>query len=284
MQLLVLGSASSQGIPQPLCSCRLCQLARQQNGFNRRLRSSYLVTLNSGKRILLDISPDFASQQIKFGFNFDYLFLSHRHRDHLAGLAELRVDLGAFQRRRHKWERRRTFLLGKTLARWLTQKHHDVYWQESLQEAYQQLTSRGFFRSLILDPFQPLKLKIGATLTYLRGYHGEIYSGGLLIKEGSSSLAYLGDIGYLNSKLSRFLARMNPNLVIAHTPFFGQPPEDTDSKKHLSAETIQQIPAQKILLSHFSHRVALPHQKLVQKAKKLDPRLIVAFDGQIIDL
>ncbi|MFV1917490.1 MAG: MBL fold metallo-hydrolase [Patescibacteria group bacterium] len=153
MRLKVLGSASAQGIPQPLCSCSVCFHA---SGKDKRLRSSYLVELESGKTILLDVTPDWRQQLLKYRVELDYLFLSHRHRDHIDGLKEIRMTLEAHDKKRTAFQKQRTFLIGKTLDSWLRNGKKDSRWQESLHQAYQDLLSKDFFNHIVLTPFKKL--------------------------------------------------------------------------------------------------------------------------------
>ena len=279
MRLKVLGSASSQGIPQPLCSCILCSEA---SGKDIRLRTSYLLESNSEKNILLDISPDWRQQFLKDGFEFDYLFLSHRHRDHIDGLKDVRVALEAHDKKRTSFQKQRTFLLGKTLDSWLRNGKRDSRWEESVQQAYQQLLSKGFFKRTILTPLKILNSKPKIEFIYIRGKHGEFYCGGLVILEEGKSLVYLADISQLNGKLVDFLTKLQPNLTIVHLPFFYKPKLKREAARHSGVENAKKLPGKKILISHFSHRVKLKHEELVKRAKKIDSRFIVAYDNQEI--
>lgn len=281
MHIKVLGSASSQGIPHPLCSCSLCS---QASGKNRRLRSSYMVKLKSGKNILLDSSPDWPQQYANTKLDFDYLFLSHRHRDHAQGLGDLRIDLGAHNNKRPSHQKQRVFLLGKTLDSWLSNGKKDSRWEESTQQAYQQLISRKHFKRAVLTPYKKLGLEPRLSVVYIRGKHGNIYCGGLVITEGGKSFVYLADISQFNSGLTDFLVNINPDLTIVHIPFFFKSKERVEKDKHPGVKEAKSLPGRKILLSHFSHRVKFEHQKLVRIAKKIDERFIVTYDNQEIEI
>ena len=279
MRLKVLGSASAQGIPQPLCSCSLCSHA---SGKDKRLRSSYIVDLESKKTILLDICPDWRQQLLKNRFEFDYLFLSHRHRDHIEGLKEIRMTLEADEKKRTAFQKKRTFLIGKTLDSWLKNGKRDSRWLESFHEAYQDLLSKDFFNRIVLTPFKYLNSEPGVEFIYVRGRHGKIYCGGLAITEKGKSLVYLADISQFNGKLNDFLTKLNPDLVIIHLPFFYRSKLKREAGRHPGVEDAKNLPGKKILISHFSHRVKLKHEELVERAKKIDTRFIIAYDNQEI--
>jgi phosphoribosyl 1,2-cyclic phosphate phosphodiesterase len=85
---LFLGSGGSLGIPVVGCSCEVC---RSSSPYNKRLRPSGVLSYG-GKRLLIDVGPDFRAQALKFGVNhLDGLLITHTHFDHIAGFDELRV-------------------------------------------------------------------------------------------------------------------------------------------------------------------------------------------------
>jgi phosphoribosyl 1,2-cyclic phosphate phosphodiesterase len=76
------------GTPVPTCRCVVCL---SSHPFNQRLRPSGLLKLGD-KRFLIDASPDFRQQALKFGIErLDGVVLTHTHFDHVAGLDDLRV-------------------------------------------------------------------------------------------------------------------------------------------------------------------------------------------------
>jgi phosphoribosyl 1,2-cyclic phosphate phosphodiesterase len=76
------------GTPIPTCHCSVC---RSIHPFNQRLRPSGLLKMGE-KRFLIDATPDFRQQALKFGIErLDGVLLTHTHFDHVAGLDDLRV-------------------------------------------------------------------------------------------------------------------------------------------------------------------------------------------------
>jgi len=281
MKLTILGSASSQGIPQPLCFCKFCIEAK---GKDFRTRSSYLLELSSGHKMLLDASPDWRQQNTDYRFDFEYLFLSHKHRDHLAGIEDIRLCLEAHHKRRTRFQKQRAVLIGKTLNKWLSNGKHDARWEESLLQAFQQLTNRGYFKKYVLKPYKRHKLEENVFVTYLRGKHSEFYCGALIIEDNGKKIVYLADISEFNAKLVGYLESLMPDLVIVHLPFFYKPTDLIEIKKHSGVEVVKDLPGKHILLSHFSHSVSMHHKKLSKKAIEIDSRFVVAYDGQEIDI
>ena len=85
--LIFLGTGTSQGVPVIGCSCLVCKSEEKKDS---RLRSSVLIQLNQ-KNILIDSGPDFRYQVLREGIkNIDAVFFTHEHRDHVAGIDDLR--------------------------------------------------------------------------------------------------------------------------------------------------------------------------------------------------
>jgi len=82
VEVIFLGTAASEGLPAPYCSCRVCEAARRNGGRDLRLRSSVLID-----RVLrVDASPDTVAQAQRLGLAMDgvrVLLVTHTHEDHL---------------------------------------------------------------------------------------------------------------------------------------------------------------------------------------------------------
>ncbi|MFN3345428.1 MAG: MBL fold metallo-hydrolase [Chloroherpetonaceae bacterium] len=88
MKITLLGTGTSQGIPVPMCTCKVCASTDSRD---KRLRCSALVETN-GLSILIDTSIDFRQQMLRAGVKrIDAVLLTHHHFDHLFGLDDIRA-------------------------------------------------------------------------------------------------------------------------------------------------------------------------------------------------
>lgn len=88
MEVLVLGSGTSTGVPLPGCACEVCTSSDPKDYRNR---TSILIQTDHGKNILIDTSPDLRQQALTFKIRkIDAVIYTHSHADHILGLEDLR--------------------------------------------------------------------------------------------------------------------------------------------------------------------------------------------------
>lgn len=87
LKITFLGTGTSQGIPVIGCGCAVCQSAYKRD---KRLRVSVWVQTYD-KSIVIDSGPDFRYQMLRAGVNdLDVILYTHEHKDHIAGLDDIR--------------------------------------------------------------------------------------------------------------------------------------------------------------------------------------------------
>lgn len=87
MKVIIVGSGTSQGVPNIGCKCKTCL---SNNPKNKRLRASAYLEVD-GLKILIDTSIDFRQQMLKYNIDdLDAVLFTHHHVDHILGMDDLR--------------------------------------------------------------------------------------------------------------------------------------------------------------------------------------------------
>lgn len=88
MRVTFLGTGTSQGVPVIACHCQVCQSTDPKDN---RLRSSILLEYN-GYTVVVDTGPDFRYQMLRQKVDrLDAVLMTHSHKDHIAGLDDVRA-------------------------------------------------------------------------------------------------------------------------------------------------------------------------------------------------
>jgi len=88
LKVRFLGTGTSQGVPVIACSCKVCQ---SKDKHDKRLRTSILIELEN-KNIVVDTGPDIRYQMLREEVShIDAILMTHSHKDHIAGLDDVRA-------------------------------------------------------------------------------------------------------------------------------------------------------------------------------------------------
>jgi phosphoribosyl 1,2-cyclic phosphate phosphodiesterase len=88
LKITFLGTGTSQGVPVIACDCDVCNSSDTKDN---RLRSSVMVETQANT-FVIDTGPDFRAQMLRAKVkHLDAVLLTHAHKDHIAGLDDVRA-------------------------------------------------------------------------------------------------------------------------------------------------------------------------------------------------
>jgi phosphoribosyl 1,2-cyclic phosphate phosphodiesterase len=88
LTITFLGTGTSTGIPMIGCECGVCSSPDPKD---KRLRSSILVQ-STATTLVVDTTPDFRYQMLRLNIkHLDAVVFTHPHKDHIAGLDDIRA-------------------------------------------------------------------------------------------------------------------------------------------------------------------------------------------------
>jgi phosphoribosyl 1,2-cyclic phosphate phosphodiesterase len=88
VKITILGSGTSQGVPVIACDCAVCH---SSDALDKRLRSSIMIS-DQTENFVIDTGPDFRQQMLNHSVkSLRAVIYTHEHKDHLAGLDDVRA-------------------------------------------------------------------------------------------------------------------------------------------------------------------------------------------------
>jgi len=252
VKITFLGTGTSQGVPVIACECKTCL---SEDEHDKRLRTSILVE-KGDTTIVIDAGPDFRQQMLRANVRkLDGIILTHEHKDHIAGMDDVR----AFN--------------------YKSQDAVDIFAEERVQKAVKKEYSYVFAEyqypgipkmrlNTITDyPFAVSEL----TITPLRAFHYRLPVYGFRIGD----FAYITDANYLPEETKEKLAGVKYFVINA-----------LRKEKHIShfclreaIDLIREISPRKAFITHISHQMGL-HKEVMDE---LPQPVALAFDGLSIN-
>lgn len=252
MKITFLGTGTSQGVPMIGCNCAVCL---SSDARDQRLRSSILIETEN-KTLIVDTGPDFRSQMLQAQVGkLDAILLTHEHKDHVAGMDDVRA------------------------YNYIQQKAMDVYAETRVLDAVKREFAYAFSEpkypgvpELKLIPItnEPFLID-NIRIIPIRLMHHQLPIFGYRI----GNFAYLTDVSYISPEEKEKLIGCK-YLVIT----------GLRKEKHLShfnfCEAIQllnEIKPDKGFITHISHQLGL----YSDVEKELPPNVVLAYDGLSFD-
>jgi phosphoribosyl 1,2-cyclic phosphate phosphodiesterase len=248
IKITFLGTGTSQGVPVIACDCAVCH---STDVHDKRLRASVLLEVD-GKVLLIDAGPDFRQQLLRAQVQqLDGILLTHEHKDHVAGLDDVR----AFNH--------------------ITGKPVDIYAEQRVLEALKREFPYVFaetkypgapemnLHTIDENPFTVA----GVAITPIRVWHYKLPVLGFRI----GNIAYITDVNRVEEP--EFAKLQNLDLLTVSTVKRGS------HISHFSLEQaldfIAKVQPRRAYLTHLSHQ--LETHSVLQSS--LPANVYVAYDG-----
>lgn len=252
MKFTFLGTGTSQGVPIIACQCGVCNSNDKRD---KRLRSSALIELD-GQVIAIDAGPDFRQQMLSASVTkLDAIIITHEHRDHIAGLDDVR----AFN--------------------FLQRKPMDIWGESRVLKSIQNDYSYVFadykypgVPQMNLHKLVGEKFEIGkVTITPIRAYHYKMPVYGFRF----------GNLTYITDANSIPVEEMDK--IFGSEIFIINALRKEKHISHFNMEEalklIQDINPQRAYITHIGHQMGFHNE--VQK--ELPDNVFLAYDGLVID-
>jgi phosphoribosyl 1,2-cyclic phosphate phosphodiesterase len=253
MRITFLGTGTSQGVPPIGCSSPVCL---SEDTKDKRLRASILVEWK-GKNIVVDAGPDFRYQLIRAGVQrLDALLFTHEHRDHTAGLDDIRPF---------------NYLQNGPVEVYCSQRVLTAF-----KSQYDYIFSDYPYPGIPLINFNLIDngkfLVDDCWITAVEVMHYKLPVHAFVFDE----FAYVTDANFISTSQMELLR--NKKVLVLNA---------LRKEAHISHFTLdeavamgKELSAEKVYFTHMSHQIGF-HEEV---NKQLPSNMALAFDGQVVEL
>lgn len=282
-----IGTGASEGIPDPFCSCPVCEHAREHGGPEVRTRAAFRVT----DEVQIDFGPDSYAQSVFFGNDLrslKHLLISHAHDDHLA-IFELLLPEMVYGELKNR------------LTVYLTDQNFDMF------EKFDQMPLEGkpgFFSEKLKDKVDFVRLEYGREyeigdifVTPIRATHacffGNEGANYLMRLPDGKKVLYSVDTGYYSDATLEALRNVKLDYFVSECTRGSSTLKD---RNHMNIEDCNRLFSTmyangtitgdtKIYVTHISHKHSFTHADLAAyfKDQRTPYSVTVAYDGLIIE-
>ncbi|MBC7448216.1 MAG: MBL fold metallo-hydrolase [Hymenobacteraceae bacterium] len=255
MTVTFLGTGTSQGVPVIGCRCAVC---RSVDYRDQRLRVAVHVAV-AGQSLLIDAGPDFRQQMLRANIGrLDAILLTHEHKDHTAGLDDIRAYNFAQNRAMPLWAETRVLAQVRQEFAYIFAAHK-----------YPGTPSIDQHEIVPGHAFSPLP---GLTVEPVRVFHHKLPVLGFRI----GTFAYVTDA---NAIAPEELAKLRGCDTIVLNALRHEPHLSHFSLREAVA-VLEDLAPRRAYLTHISHLLGL-HREV---EPTLPPFIRLAFDGLALTL
>ena len=258
MELEILGSGTSFGVPEIGCDCEVCESPDPRD---QRYRCSVWLR-HEELSLVVDAPPEFRLQCRRAGLTrLDAMLITHLHADHIFGLDDLRK----FNRLQ---EAEMPVYLPETMEERFRQLFH-----YTLESAHSGLTRPRFdLRAIGLDAFTLGEVRIQPL--DMEHSHERIY--GYLFQVNDFRIAYMTDCKSLSAESEALVRGADVAIIGALWK------ADWTHAGHLNLQEAiaysQKLGIQRTLLTHITHKMGLH----AATSTELPTGIELAYDGLVI--
>lgn len=271
MKVHFLGTGASEGVPNPHCTCDVCEKSRALGGRNIRSRSSVILD----EELKIDDPPDTFYHAIRDGINLTGLkdlLITHTHGDHFSPNDMInRIE---------------------SFAHGINDPLH-IYGHDLAVKGYRNKLPRqpNRFAYHHVSPFKAVSTQT-ATVTPLIADHDPLETCLLyFIEKDGKHILYGNDTGWFPEETWAWLEGKQIDLAILDCT--GGFNNDKRARNHMCIETVLEVqrvfqegnmlkPGARIVATHFTHNAGLVYDDFVKAFQPYD--IDVAYDGMILNI
>jgi len=253
LKITFLGTGTSQGVPVIACNCNVCQSSDLRD---KRLRTSIHIQ-HKNSSFVIDSGPDFRQQMLRAQIkNLTALIFTHEHKDHVAGMDDIRAFNYVLQK---KIDIYATLRVQEALVREFPYVFHDFKYPGVPEVNMITIDEHPFnIEGLEFIPIEVLHYKLPVN-AYRVG-----------------DFTYITDANFISEKEKEKIK--GSRIVVINA---------LRREKHVShfnleeaLELIKELKPEKAYLTHISHQLG----KHSDVEKELPPNVFLAYDGFEIEM
>ena len=279
MKVTFLGTGTSHGIPVIACDCECCT---SSNLKNHRYRTSIFVESSDKKYVLVDTSPEFRLQAIKYKIRKpNCVLLTHSHADHLHGLDDLRIFAHTFtpcSASNSEKLKPLEIYANKNTVKDVKERFSYVFKKTQLGGG------KPLLKLISCEKFtKENPLRVGnLSIIPVPMYHGKLKSSGWIFKDEQTnfSLAYLTDCSYITEDSLELVKNCTHIVIDALREKF----HTTHFNFEQAMEFVSKTESKEVYFTHISHETT--HERIIEIIDELkikfnvkDKQILPAWDG-----